>query len=85
LGLEARLVRADPNRGLKPELSMTKRFLRSLRRKNTVKTLAIFATTLATPVLAHPAGAAGHLPHWAYLAAVISFGVALAVRNAIKG
>lgn len=50
-----------------------------------MKTLAIIVATLATPALAHPAGAAGHMPHWAYLTVVIGLGVALAVRNAIKG
>ena len=50
-----------------------------------MKTLVILAATLATPALAHPAGAAGHTPHVAYLVAVIGLGIALAVRNAIKG
>ena len=50
-----------------------------------MKTLAIFATTLATPALAHSAVGGVHIPHVAYLAVVIGLGVALAVRNAFKG
>jgi len=49
-----------------------------------MKYLAIIATTLATPALAHPATAAGHLPHTAYLVAAIVVGLALAIYNARK-
>ena len=49
-----------------------------------MKKLAFFAATLASPALAHPAGAAGHMPHTAYLAAAIAVGLALAIYNARK-
>ena len=49
-----------------------------------MKKLAFFAAALATPAAAHPAGAAGHLPHTAYLIAAISIGVAMAIYNARK-
>ncbi len=49
-----------------------------------MKKLAFFAVALATPAAAHPAGAAGHLPHTAYLVAVIAVGVAMAIYNARK-
>jgi len=89
LGLETRLVAVDPNRGPKPELSVTMRFLPwwtdFTGRKIQMKTLTILAATLATPAFAHAESAAGHVPHVAYLAVVIGLGVALAVRNAVKG
>ena len=50
-----------------------------------MKTLTILAATLATPALAHSAAGGTHIPHIAYLVVVIGLGVALAVRNAIKG
>ena len=50
-----------------------------------MKTLVTLSALVATPALAHPASAAGHMPHWAYVAVVVSLGVALAVRNALKG
>ncbi len=50
-----------------------------------MKFLTLIAATLASPALAHPAGIAGHVPHAAYLAIVIGLGIALAIRNAIKG
>jgi len=50
-----------------------------------MKTLTILAATLATPALAHPGGIAGHTPHVAYIIVVVGLGIALAVRNAIKG
>ena len=49
-----------------------------------MKKLAFFAAILATPALAHPAGAAGHMPHTAYLVAAIAVGLALAIYNARK-
>jgi len=50
-----------------------------------MKKLAFFAAPLATPALAHPAGAAGHLPHWSVLTVILGIGLTMAVYNAFKG
>ena len=49
-----------------------------------MKKLALFAAIFATPAAAHATGAAGHLPHAAYLVGVIAIGLALAFYNARK-
>ncbi len=50
-----------------------------------MKKLAFFAATLATPALAHPDGALGHLPHWSVLTVIIGIGLTMAAYNAFKG
>ena len=88
-GLKTRLVEVDPNRGPKPKLSVTMRFLpwwtEVTGRKKQMKSLTIFAALMASPALAHSGTAVGHVPHVAYLVAVLALGVALAARNALKG